>query len=105
MTADQDDDIAGLRDQAEREALRVALAMLANDATPATARASIVRAVLGDAAARRHDPGAGQIDPSAMTFSQLAAAIEQNRRLIARRAGAIDTEFVDVTPPRAGVFD
>ena len=105
MTDIQNNEIEDLRDRAEREALRTALDMLASDATPATARASIVRAVLGDAAARRHDPGSGELDPSAMSHSQLAAAIEQNRRLLARRAGAIDVPFVDVTPPRDGVFD
>lgn len=103
-----DRDLDELREEAEREALRVGLSMLRSDNTPATARASVVRAILGDAAARRHDVGTSGKASHEMTAAELAAAIAANQRELAagqRRLGfdrqrqeATDAETVDVSP-------
>ena len=98
-------DLDDLRDDAERKALESAIEMLESETTPATARASVIRAILGDAATRRHDSSNDDFDPSKMTGSELAKALDQLRR--ARdRALAVDAETTDaIALPRPPVFD
>lgn len=101
-----DDDLDNLRREAEREALTVALAMLRSPATPATARASVVRGVLGDAATRRHDELPGDKDFAAMTAAELASARRALELQIARsNAVPLELEAVVKVPVDADVFD
>jgi hypothetical protein len=95
-----DDDLTELRAEAEKLALQTAIAMMKAEKTPATAKVSAVRAVLGDAAQRRHDEDQSA-EPHEMTPAQLQKAV-----LIAQaRLSTAYGETVDVEPaPPAGVF-
>ncbi|MBB3938159.1 hypothetical protein [Aureimonas phyllosphaerae] len=100
-----DDELDNLRREAEREALTVALQMLRSPATPATARASVVRGVLGDAATRRHDEPLADKDYGSMTAAELASARRALEMQIARsNAAPLELEVVADAPAGGDVF-
>lgn len=100
------DDLDNLRHEAEREALQGALKMLRDQATPATARASVIRGVLGDAATRRHDEPLADKDYGSMTAAELASARRALKMQIARsNAAPLELEAVVAEPAGRDVFD
>ncbi len=104
-----DDELRIRRREAELEALKVGLEMIRSDATPATAKASVIRAFLTDAVQRRGDENV-EVDPFSMSASQLTAAIHaQKVRLLAfdaaaHEANALDAEFEEIAPAGGDVF-
>ncbi len=106
--SDYDDaDLAALRRRSERVALEKALDMLESDVTPATARASVIRAILGDAAQRRHDDQLGDLRPDQMSAAQLNAAIRRSTLMLEsiKSKNAEEVEFDVIEGPQANVFD
>jgi hypothetical protein len=103
---DADDDLTELRAEAERLALETAISMMKSEKTPATARVSAVRAVLGDVAQRRHDEDQSA-EPHEMTAAQLQKAVlVAQARLSLDRGELIDVSAVEAAPARsASVFD
>lgn len=103
MNQDDDVDLPALRRSAEKLALQTAIVMMAAESTPATARVSAVRAVLGDATQRRHDEAFGGKQPSDMTAGELQRALQIGEaRLAALRGEIEDAELISVS---GGVFD
>ncbi len=97
-----DDELAELRRASERAAYSHGLAMLDNPDTPATARASVVRAFLTAAAARQGDDS--PFEPHSATPEQLAREME----LLMRRLSTKRPNVIDVTPaprPSDGIFE
>jgi hypothetical protein len=101
---DHDDEaLAELRRRVEHKALLTAERMLDDAATPATARASVLRAVLGDAAARRHDVPPGDTDIAQLSRDELVrliAKVERNHS----RTEADDAVLIEAQPTGSGVF-
>ncbi|WP_416357662.1 hypothetical protein ACLNGM_06385 [Aureimonas phyllosphaerae] len=101
-----DEDLERLRRKLEFKALTKADAMLDDPATPATARASVIRGVLSDTATRRHDELPGDKDFAAMTAAELASARRALEMQIARsNAAPLELEAVSDKSVGADVFD
>lgn len=98
-----DDELDRRRRKLEAKALRVADAMLDDSKTSATARASIIRGVLSDAAARRDDDSGFEKDASQMSFAELQRSLAKSERRLAHLL-ADDAEIEAVAPAEGDVF-
>ncbi|MBB3997152.1 hypothetical protein [Aureimonas pseudogalii] len=99
---DDDASLAALRKRAERRAIEKGLEMLDDPKVKDTARASVVRAFLGDAIQRRGEDDAN-LEPHEMSAAQVEAGAR--RALVQLELIRREADDAEIVPAPRGVFD